>query len=76
MIVETLKLNPDTRPEEEIKIDRARINGMHEGIKQVIREIDDVISYYNAISEPISSEFNMLRNKLGRQVYKYWPRKD
>jgi len=54
MIVESLKLNPDIRTEEEIKIDRARIDGMHEATKMIIDDIENVINHCKALGYSVT----------------------
>jgi hypothetical protein len=73
---ETLQLNDDSNSEEETKLNRARIDGMHEATKMVIEEIENVMSHCKALGYPMTKEFEMLYNKLGVKVYKHWPRKE
>jgi len=69
---QTLKLDPDTRTDEEIKIAQARTEGEHNAIKMIIREIEHLERHLNACGYPISREFTILKDNLGRMVYKDW----
>lgn len=75
MKIEFLTLDPDRRSEEEIKIDRARINGIHEGIKEVIKQIEKIEILRINMGYSVSTEFVKLKNQLGMMVYKNWPQK-
>ncbi len=75
MVISSLQLDADTRTEQEILIDRARIDGNHEGIKRVIKEIEDIESFNAMIRQVTSEDFVRLKNKLGILVYKNWPNK-
>lgn len=74
--MQTLKLEDNKKYEEEIKFNRARINGMHEATKMIIEEIESVINRCKALGFSTTKEFEMLRNQLGIRVYKHWPMKD
>ena len=71
-MIETLKLDPDTRTDEEIKISRARVEGIHFAIKEVISSIDKIQEKYATHGYMISKEFSDLKNELGVRVYKDW----
>ncbi len=68
-----LKLDPDNRTEHQKQIDRAFISGIHEGIKDVIKEIIKIEDEFISYGIDISMEFINLKNKLGLLVYKNWP---
>lgn len=73
--MQILQLDTDNRTEQEISIERARINGMHEGIKEVIKQIEEIESFNEMCGEKFSEDLFKLKNNLGILVYKNWPRK-
>lgn len=71
-MIQTLKLDPDTRTDEEIKIARAKIEGQIEAVKLVIEKIQDIEHQFKDCGYEISKEFIVLKNALGIMVYKDW----
>jgi hypothetical protein len=58
-----LKLDPDTRTPAEIAINKARIEGMHDAIKEVIKQIEMIEHRQQAIGYSIAPEFIRLRDE-------------
>lgn len=75
MRIETLKLDPCTLGEQEILIERSRINGMHEGIKEVIEQIERIEDFNSMVRQITSDDILRLKNELDILVYKNWPNK-
>jgi hypothetical protein len=68
--METLELEPCNLTEEEIKIERARIGGLHEGIKIVIYHIEKVERMDKLMGEKPSESLRRLKDILLTLVYK------
>ena len=73
--MEILQLDTCDMSEQEILIERARIDGCHEGIKRVIKEIENIEAYNAMMRQITSDDLIILKDKLGILVYKNWPRK-
>jgi hypothetical protein len=59
-----------------IEIERARTEGIHEGIQRVILEIEKIESVNDMLRQVTCAEFISLKNKLGMLIHKNWPRKN
>lgn len=73
--MQTLPIDKSNLSSEEIKIERAFIEGTHEGIKRVIYEIEWVQAECRSLGYD-TIQLESLRNRLGVIVYNNWPRKD
>lgn len=74
--METLQLNEDTRIATEIEIDRARIEGMHQGIKEVIYQIEKIEENNMICAQMTCIDILRLKDALGILVYKNWPKRE
>lgn len=73
--MEVLQLNLCNMTEQEILIERARIDGAHEGIKRVIKEIENMEAFNAMMCQVTSEDMIRLKYSLGILVYKNWPKK-
>lgn len=56
-------------------VEKTYVDGLHEGFKHVINEIDSLEQQLKWGNYEISSQLIQLKNNLGIKVYKNWPQR-